>query len=292
MKEQISTLTTKQLQLSSQRDSLVRLVMIKTREYDTVSSEYKQLTDAFKTLEDKNKSLQSGYYSRGEQLKKANSEKEALNKTLDSQAAKNDSLAREINILLARIAAIDNQMAEAQKTNNTLAETVRQKEERIKADSIAEANRPKPVKEHGFVDIAEIGGGFGLGNVSVDYARSVISVDNIFAYQVNNKFLAGIGTGVNLYNGGTMIPLFIDMRYNFRGTKINPFIIADGGVLFNLNDFATTGIFINPALGVRKKLNEKISLQISTGVLLQEAPSGQRNTFINIKGGVGFGPKK
>lgn len=291
LKDQVMMLSEKQAFLAGERDSLQRLLNVKTHEFDTVYADYNALSTDFKTLTTKNKSQQSGYYSRGEQLKKVTQENAEMSNSVGEQSAKNDSLQNELRYLQEKIAAIDKAMADAQRNNTTLAQTVKQQEEKIITDSIAEANEPVPpaiVKESGFISITEIAGGFGLGDVSVDYSRSLVSFNTIAGYRINNHFLTGIGTGVHAYNGGTLIPLYIDMRYTFKDTKLTPFIVADGGVLFNLKDFASSGLFINPAFGLTKRLNKKVSLNLSAGVLVQDAASGWRSSFINFKGGVVF----
>ena len=140
--------------------------------------------------------------------------------------------------------------------------------------------------------INEINAGIGLGQVNVDYSRNVFGFTNIFGYEFSRQLLAGIGTGVNFYNGGTMIPLYIDMRYSFGKKKTEPFFSADGGMLFTLSDIKPTGIFINPSFGIHRHLSSKLSFYVSGGYLLQEAPSGMRNSYVVIKGGMGFTGKR
>jgi len=90
-----------------------------------------------------------------------------------------------------------------------------------------------------------------------------------------------------------MVPLYLDFRYILKERKYTPFIEADGGFLLLLKDFSASGIFINPAVGATRKINDKISLHLSSGLLLQAAPAGPssggfRRSFINIKGGISF----
>jgi hypothetical protein len=291
LKDQVMMLSEKQIILAGERDSLQRLLDAKTHEFDSINIDYNTLSNDFKTLTTKNKSLQSGYYSRGVQLKKATQENAEMSNSIVYQIVKNDSLQKELKYLQEKIAAIDKAMADAQMNNTALAQTVKQQEEKIINDSIAEATKPEPpvfVKESGFISITELGGGFGLGDVSADYSKSLVSFTSIAAYRVNDHFLTGIGTGVHAYNGGTFIPLYIDMRYTFKQSKFTPFITADGGVLFNTKDFNSSGLFINPAFGINKKLTERISLHLSTGILVKEPPAWLKASFINFKAGLSF----
>jgi hypothetical protein len=291
LKDQVMMLSEKQTFLVGERDSLQRLLDAKTNEFDSLNIDFNTLGNAFKTLTTKNKSLQTGYYSRGVQLKKVAQENAEMSNSMVYQIVKNDSLQKELKYLQEKIAAIDKEIADAQMNNTTLAQTVTQQEEKIITDSIAEASKPEPpvlVKESGFISITELGGGFGLGDVSAEYSKSLISFTTIAAFKVNDHFLTGLGTGVHAYNGGSLIPLYIDMRYTFKQSKFTPFITADGGVLFNLQDFNSSGLFINPAFGIEKKLTERVSLHLSTGILVKEPPDWLKASFINFKGGLNF----
>lgn len=291
LKDQVMMLSEKLIFLAGERDSLQQLLVAKTHEFDATYKNYNTLGIDFKTLTTKNKSLQSGYYSTGVQLKKVTKENAEMSNSIVYQIVKNDSLQKELKYLQEKIAAIDKAIADAQMNNTALAQTIKQQEEKIITDSIAEATKPEPpvfVKESGFISITEIGGGFGLGDVSAITSKSLVSFTTIAAYRINNHFLAGIGTGVHAYNGGTMIPLYIDMRYTFKDTKLTPFIVADGGVLFNFKDFASSGLFINPAFGLEKRLTERVSLNLSTGILIKQPPEWLKASFITLKGGVSF----
>jgi hypothetical protein len=291
LQNQVIVLSEKQTFLTRERDSLQQMLDIKTREVEAINNDYSTLSLDFKTLTRKNKLLQSRYYSRGEQLKKMSIENEKERSSVSYQISRNDSLQKELRYLQEKIAAIDKAMADALRNNTSLAQAVKQQEEKIITDSIAEANKPvlpAPLGESGFISITEIGGGFGLGDVSAESSKSLISFNTIAAYRINNHYLAGIGTGLHVYNGGTMIPLYIDMRYTFNQAKVTPFIIADGGVLFNLKSFNSSGLFINPAIGLEKKLTKRLSLNFSTGILVKQPPAWLKSSFINFKGGVSF----
>ena len=138
-------------------------------------------------------------------------------------------------------------------------------------------------------------GGFGLATTDVDYAQRVIGFDNIFGYQINKNFLAGFGAGLNFYNGGIGIPVFIDMRYSFnpKPSGLTPFIVADGGMQLYPDKFSSSNIFIHPQIGLQKKLSPKTSLKISVGVLTAGmVPGDYRSSFFTIKGAVSFIGKK
>ena len=288
-KEQVLTLSQRQTGLTHERDSLIRLVVQKSEALDFRNTDYNELTAGKLALETTNKLLQSALYFRDKQLKTVKQANEKMDSTIVQENVKNDSLMKEITSLQQKILMGDAAVDKEQKTNKALAQSLKEQEEKRITDSIALENIPKPeIIKYGFINITEIGGGLGLGQTEIDFSRRVISLNNVFGYEIDKHFITGVGVGINFYNGGALIPLYIDMRYNFNGRKSTAFIVADGGVMFSLDKFSESGVFINPQIGIKKKLNERVSLNLSTGILLQQAPASVRNTFINLKGGVSF----
>ena len=154
--------------------------------------------------------------------------------------------------------------------------------------------RPLPIFTYtpGYINITELGGGFGLGDVSPDYSKYVFSLNTVNGYLINNDFLTGIGTGINIYNGGAMIPLYLDFRYTFLQKNFEAFVVADGGLMINLNDVASyTGLFIHPGIGARKVVSHQLALQLSTGPMAQMGSQPYRSTFWQFKFGVLFTQK-
>jgi len=293
LKERMKLLNENQAMIASERDSIMRLLNLKSFQYDTLYAKYDNLSDEVKKMTDQNISLSARYFQRGEQIKKANSDYEALSRKLATLNTVNDSLQKEISLMLQRFALCEDQKYASDSINSELAQSLQQQREKILADSIAEANKPIPPKESGFISITELGGGFGLANTAVDYSKYLLSVNTIAAYRINNRFLTGFGTGLSFYNGGPMVPLYLDFRYVLAERKYSPFLVADGGFLFVLKDFSSSGFFINPAIGASRNLNEKTSLHLSTGLLMQASPAGPpsggyRRSFINFKAGISF----
>lgn len=294
LKDQILALNERQEKLMEEKDSLMKLLGSKGVALDTLKTGLEKLAREKEAVEARNKTLQSGNYKNSQDLKKSQEENRELNQKLAQLQAGNDSLEKEINLLRDRITTVNTNMEEARKTSETLSQLLKQQEEKRIADSIAEANKPRPVpvKESGYVNITELTGGFGLANTSVDYSRSLIGITNVFGYDITRNLLIGGGTGVNIYNGGVMIPLYGDIRYTFGRGKLLPYVGGDAGLLVTVEDIGSSGLFVNPMVGLNKKLNNKFSLHAGMGLLIQEAPSGMRNSFVNIKGGVDFRPKR
>ena len=139
----------------------------------------------------------------------------------------------------------------------------------------------------GFITINELTVGIGLGETGVPYSKSFFGITTVNGYQTDNNFIAAIGTGLSFYNGGMLVPLFLDFRYGFNIDQFNPYIFVDGGLLFNFSDFKEgTKLFINPGIGVRYYVSQKMAVTLGGGLLVQYRPS--RDAFINIKAGVSY----
>ena len=140
----------------------------------------------------------------------------------------------------------------------------------------------------GFITINELTAGVGLGVTNVPYSKSYFGFTTINGYQINKSFVAAAGTGVLAYNGGVLIPLFLDFRYRFNTEPFTPFLWADGGFLLNFKDVVNeTKQFINPGVGIKYTFSRNFAANLGAGFLLQSG-AGNRDSFINFKGGVTY----
>jgi hypothetical protein len=150
----------------------------------------------------------------------------------------------------------------------------------------------KPIKklstETGYITINELTGGAGLGLVTTPLSKYFFGFTTIHGYQVNESFVVAGGTGFSAYNGGNLVPFFMDFRYRFMISTFTPYVVGDGGLLFNTA--GSTKLFINPAVGVRYTINRKFGANFSTGLFVQTG-DGVRDSYINFKLGVTFIPR-
>ena len=134
--------------------------------------------------------------------------------------------------------------------------------------------------------INEITFGSGLGNVSFPSPKSYFGITTIQGYQINGKFIAGTGAGVSFYDGGTLFPLFIHLRFSFNSKPLSPFVFGDGGFLFDTE--SKMALFINPGIGIRYALNHKLGINLSTGYFLKRGKP--LDSYISFRVGVIFKP--
>lgn len=294
LEDQILTLAENQGMLESERDSLIRTLNQKNSTLTMLVTDTARLAAEMAELEKKSNELAVSNATRALKLRQTEYAASTAITRADSLTRANAVLKEEIEALQARLAAIDTELTASQREKEQLTADLQAEEEKRVADSTAMANKPVPVppKNYGwFVNTTELGGAFGLGETNVDYSRHLFGLTNVFGYAFGKGFTGGVGTGVHLYNGGVMIPLYLDFRYQFNGERFNPFLVADGGYLLNIKEFTSSGLFIYPAVGYNRRLGPGNSMHVAIGPLIQNAPANMRSTFVYVKGGVTFGGK-
>ena len=140
----------------------------------------------------------------------------------------------------------------------------------------------------GFITINELHAGIGLGITEVPYSKYFFGFTTINGYQINKNFVAAAGTGLSFYNGGMLLPLFLDFRFRFNISQFTPYLFADGGFLLKLSSLNETKLFINPGLGIRYAVSDKLAVNLGGGFLVQMGSEGLRDTFITFKTGVTY----
>ena len=67
----------------------------------------------------------------------------------------------------------------------------------------------------GYITINEVTTGIGLAKINVPYSSAFYGFTTIHGYQVDSKFLIAAGTGLSFFSAGTLLPLFMDLRYSY-----------------------------------------------------------------------------
>ncbi len=144
----------------------------------------------------------------------------------------------------------------------------------------------------GYVTINELHGAYGLRDTSAPKSHYIYGFTTVHSYFINSDFTVGGGTGASFYDDGFLLPLFLDVRYNFIHGRYVGFLFGNGGFLFDFNDINSgTRLFVNAGPGVRYATSSTLAYNLSTGLLIQMGESS-RNSFINLKLGITFKPKK
>lgn len=141
----------------------------------------------------------------------------------------------------------------------------------------------------GFFNITEFNAGFGLGVTDVDYSRNFVGLTSIIGYGITKNFQAGIGSGFLFYNGGNLVPLFMDLRSIINYRKFAFYAFGEGGVLFDFsNKDSKNRILLNPGLGIRYSITNNFLGNIGVGIFRQVTKDKEVDSFINFKLGMTF----
>jgi hypothetical protein len=140
----------------------------------------------------------------------------------------------------------------------------------------------------GFVSITELTGGIGLGATSDYLSGPYFGLTTIGAYQFARNIKVGAGTGIHIHEDGTLVPLFLDLRYSFNTRELVPYLAGDGGILFDFTGLDYTRVFINPSAGLKYLATDRIGVSFSTGLMISAGGASARKSFINFKLGLEF----
>jgi|WetSurMetagenome_2_1015567.scaffolds.fasta_scaffold264503_2 hypothetical protein len=145
----------------------------------------------------------------------------------------------------------------------------------------------------GIVNIPEVGFGVGMSFPDTIAKYNFYSLTNVTGYQFTRNIKAGIGYGLQMHDNKMMFPIFGDVRANFNGQEIVPFLAASGGVEVNPQNFnEDSRIFISGMFGVRFITTPKICTDISMGMYVKGGGVEEKTTFFVIKLGIEIKGKK
>lgn len=147
----------------------------------------------------------------------------------------------------------------------------------------------------GYANFNEAAAGYGLGTTSLpnsQYYYGAITTHgyrlNIYGFGVNSSFFAGLGSGALLYEGNFLFPLYLNLRYFWNFKFVSPYIMGEGGFLFNPKDVDNkTLLMINGGGGIQFNLMDTFSVNVGPGVGIQMGVDGRRS-FIFARFGLGF----
>ncbi|MFU8795081.1 MAG: hypothetical protein ACNA7Z_06890 [Dethiobacteria bacterium] len=278
-----------------ERDSLLRVLADCNRSLVELEAAKEDLDEEVETLTGRTESLSATAASRAAQLRIVSEEKAEALTALEQEMEKSAALEEDIKMLREQIESLKHEVSVLEQEKMVLESQIAAEGEQMKADSVAIAGLETSLetvsaqiwRPH-YVNNTELTLGFGLADTEPDFTRSIFGVTNVFGYAFTERLTGGIGTGAYFYNGGTLVPLYFDFRYRFRGTHYKPFIVATGGMLFNFYDFDSSGAFINPSFGIERRLNQRAALHISVGPQMQHAHGSYRASFIVVRAGVNF----
>jgi|WetSurMetagenome_2_1015567.scaffolds.fasta_scaffold01570_6 hypothetical protein len=271
---------------------------------DSLSNELKKITAEYNTLVAHSDSMDETL----EGVKATNRKLSTVNATLTSRETQykknfnsllstsgkindeNRKLKSETDALREQIANLEEKLANAGKQSKDKDAVIDQQNNTIEAVTADAAELRDSVQKEdvsGWFNNTELNGAVGLFDTNAPYAHYFYGITTINGYVINKHFLTGIGVGLNRYDAGWMVPVYLDFRYSLTKGKFTPYIYTDGGFQFDVQHFKLpNSIFMNPGIGVYKIITNRLALNASVGLVTQQYDF--RSSFINMKVGIFF----
>lgn len=159
-----------------------------------------------------------------------------------------------------------------------------------KWDQIIFRNNP-PLRNR-LYNLTELNLGYGARYLDQPYEIRRGGISTLMGYRYRRAITIGIGAGLEVYNGGTLAPVYLEGQIYLNRISqgsIKPFLTGASGFLFNISGIPTNiSVFTNPGFGLLIPITYRSSLSISLGIYTHWEPGTQRYSFINTKMGLLF----
>lgn len=132
-----------------------------------------------------------------------------------------------------------------------------------KSDTIASSN-----SQMRYVGYAELGYSAGIGNEGL----SVLKLNVINGYQINQYLSIGFGTGLRYFIGfdAAVLPIFANFRAHLANKKVSPYFSMDAGTTLNIFDgFRNIGALVSPTGGLSIRFHDNSTINFGIGYEMQ-----------------------
>lgn len=276
--------------LTSEKNELSGKLRQSEDSYHALATEHEAVVASLASEQARNNSLAA---SNASYVNRENKLKEEIRFLKDSTGGLKSqilALQSEADNLRGMVSDLQTQYNQSKQLQSDQESVIQNQREVIRADSLAMANFLDSLRREnvaGYFNNTFITGAYGLRDRAADYTHHFIGFSTVNGYVINKHFMTGIGIGLYGYNGGGfMMPLFVDLKYHFGRRNFTPYIFADGGLLIDLNNtqLSKPSLFVNPGIGIDKKLGRHFSVNLGAGYFLQK--DNVRNSFINAQLGL------
>jgi hypothetical protein len=285
-----------------EKDSLLKEMKKTQDDFNSVQTEKDNLARSLEKETGDNKQLQAEKAASQWQLGKSNKKIAEQKDHINSLNGKNDSLLSVMNGLQSKMADLNSKINDCNKDNdakklsiNMLNDTIGKREAEINRinEAMKEQHRIDSLKlQPKFVYGAGLLAGYGLNVKNIPYSHYFAGPDVFAGMEFRRRFLAGIGTGVHIFNGGTLMPLFLEFRYGFEEKKNTPFIYSRGGPLLHFGSYDLSNLFLNAGIGVRHQISENSAYNLGVGIYSHNSGTSGRDSFIEAEFGLIFSKKE
>jgi hypothetical protein len=132
-------------------------------------------------------------------------------------------------------------------------------------------------RQSGYLGVLDFSYGIGL---SETYDMFQINVIN--GYRFNPYFSLGFGTGFEFIpkTDALIIPLYADLRGYFIDGVITPYLGLDLGYsILTKPDFQGLGMLVNPSIGGKFQIGERVAFNVGFGYMAQFVEGGSAKYF-------------
>lgn len=113
----------------------------------------------------------------------------------------------------------------------------------------------------------------------------IIGLTTTHGVQLAEKIFIGGGTGILTDISFAAMPLYADFRFDFfNSKKVSPFVDLKAGYALVITYFDHSGLYLNPTVGVRIRLTERMGINIGLSFPIITTIDGG----ISIKAGIDF----
>ncbi len=147
--------------------------------------------------------------------------------------------------------------------------------------------RSKFKDESRFVYVTNLQMLSGIGSLEFDNRSNInnsanFGIQQVFAYQFNNHFFMGVGTGLSIWKKSTFIPLFMNLSVSFIDRRVTPHWNLNAGYSFKwytdsrpdknrLRHGTTPGLFGETGLGIKFNAKETLAILFMVNYSIQHS---------------------
>jgi hypothetical protein len=275
--------------LTLEKNALQNELSVTNKNLSTLKTDYDALDKSLNQEKVRNNSLIKENHSYVLREKKQIDEQASLLQSINNLRSENESLRTDLVKRQSELESLQAKLSGKDLMLSDQAGLLDAHKLKMKADSAACASFQDSIRREnvsGYINITELNGALGLANVSVPYSHYVLGLTTVNGFNINRRFLAGVGVGISAYNEGYAVPLFLDFRYNLSKGGFIPYVFADGGIVLKFDDLEEPILFVNPGFGLYKKINDKFGVNLGAGLMIQRELA--KSSFINFKLGLMF----
>lgn len=275
--------------LESEKQTLLGKLSEAGNRFDALKADFTALSDKLNRETARNNRLAAQNAHLNKQQEEAKGEYAKLLQQMNTVTAENENHKNESAALRDQLDQLSSMLKDKDALNQQQAENIADQNNRISADSAARAayvDSIRRVHTRKFYSATDLSGGYGLNYRTIPYSSHFYGLTTVNGLMIDNHFMGGIGVGLVNFDAGLVAPLFMEFRYHFGSSAFLPYIYMDGGFELKFKDFQNSSLFISPGVGLTRKLNEKIALDLGLGYFQHR--EAIRSSFVNFRLGVVF----